>query len=840
MTTYPTMMSNSDAATQHSHNSLLPRIHANQRTLSAMFSSLSLTVFTAGKPYFEVLLTTDRSLFLDTNRSKRNSSNFFSSRTDVGLRVADSSQANFITPSAVLLNFASAKPRPTEIFYAVAVSQTLEGREMIYSASPETLATSARSVTLASDFDPDTFSRSLGIRAHRLSDRVHVTPAPTIPALQALSDEVEDGYAQNSRSATLSLRIEDGGEGESLGSQSASLSNNRNNENSSSFAGNVADSLSSHVQSPQTPSSHDEVEDGYQIHKNESAFAQTHDSSNNPDSGHLSSLNGGRRDAHSSGANSLDINSLEAPEYEDSMSMSSSDRDQRDQTDQTEQYPSFGARGASTASYVDSSHQAENPAQNRVLQSQPRNEPRSEQEDGYRMNLAQSTGRSLATEDEIADSNTASYDDPDGDYAQSWNSRQQNDSDSEDGTAMSLGAGTSGTRSSHTNSHSVGDGDSNSLDYDDGYGALEADEPAATLSHESNSEEPSALLANETDYDGTSTGELHDIGEPVAISHSAGYGDEADGWEAVHRTPFRPVPAQQPTTPRRPFDIAARLAIIEKIGHYESGSAGYSAVGVDNEFRAVGHPAYHRYHLGLSYGIIMVTQESGALGRLLLMMRHRDTATFDRIFGPSADTLLRVTNASGPHSKDSPDGRSARIQPVDGKDLWEEPWLTRFTQAGSIPLFQAAQNQYASEHYIDPILRFASWLGLNTDRALALVADRSVQMGVADAKRWILDSLGLLQTSAQRDAALHAVRQPSLLAFQRATPGLNEHDHWDADTQAAMIAALRHMGHLSPLPIPGRNQILDTLERHASQTSFIARVRDIRRSREYAEIEFEF
>src|SRR5262249_27193227 len=134
-----------------------------------------------------------------------------------------------------------------------------------------------------------------------------------------------------------------------------------------------------------------------------------------------------------------------------------------------------------------------------------------------------------------------------------------------------------------------------------------------------------------------------------------------------------------------------------------------------------GHPAHNRYHIGLSYGIIQFTQDSGMLGRLLTMMKQRDATKFAEIFGTHADQLLLVATAAGPASKDVGGGRSARVQPVDGTDLWEEPWLSRFREAGKHRPFQAAQNQLASEGYLDPMLTFAKWLGLDTDRALTLV-----------------------------------------------------------------------------------------------------------------------
>lgn len=822
MTTFPTILSNGGSAAQAQTNqTLLPRIHANQRTLSASFPSLSLTVHTAGKPYYEVFLTTDRSLFLEANRAKRTPANFYSSRTESGLRQADGSQAHFLTPSSVLRSFASTSPRPTEIFYAVAASDTQDGKILLYSATPETLALTARSIHLAGDFDVHAISASLGISARNLVVHTPLTPFSVSEPTHPLSDEVEDGAAQNSRLSSLSL---DADEDDRIAS-GASLSEDRSCP--AAYSSHSGSAYSAAVTT--VPGANDETEDGYEIHRREARSAGAH-SLDDSDGDSTRSLSEPDRDQGGQTASSSSSSSgvMGIDENEDAYGLNlsanlSEDTDESYSVDDSQDESAQNANAAYTSS---------------APYSTPYSTPKST---SYSTSHSTSKSTSYSTPYSTShsasnDSTTTGYGDPDGDYSRAWSARSKSASD--DDTPAAMSAASENNSSWTLNANDNGGWAFNAQDYDDGFGALDTHSGVLSLSHASEPEEPSALLANETDYDGKTTGEHYDIGEPVAVAHSAGYGDEADGWGAVHHAPFSPTPVQAAVAPARPFDIVARLALIEKIARYESGAAGYAAVGTDNEFRNPAHSAFHRYHLGLSYGIVLVTQESGALGRLLTMMRQRDSITFDRIFGPSAETLLRVTNATGAHSKNSPDGRSPRIQPIDGKDLWEEPWLSRFIQAGSVPLFQAAQNQYAAEHYIDPMLRFAIWLGLNTDRALALVCDRAVQMGVTDAKRWILDSLGLLHTTPQREAALRATGQPSLLAFQRATAGLDENDQWDANTQAAMIAALRHLGHLSPIPIPERNQILDTLERHAVQTTFAARLRDIRHSSVLADVEY--
>jgi hypothetical protein len=218
--------------------------------------------------------------------------------------------------------------------------------------------------------------------------------------------------------------------------------------------------------------------------------------------------------------------------------------------------------------------------------------------------------------------------------------------------------------------------------------------------------------------------------------------------------------------------------------------------------------------VGLSYGLIQFTQESGSLGRLLAMMRDRDAATFRQIFGDHADELIEVTTAPGPPAAESPDGRSARTQPIDGTDLWDEPWISRFRQAGQVTAFQAAQNELAATAYLDPVVGFAGDMGLDTDRALAMTLDRSVQMGVAGALHWITAAVGPISTPALRQQALAALDFGDLGAFQVAWH-LQPDNLWGPLTHAGLVGALRQLGSASPIPLPTLDQMLDAMVRRA-------------------------
>jgi hypothetical protein len=279
-----------------------------------------------------------------------------------------------------------------------------------------------------------------------------------------------------------------------------------------------------------------------------------------------------------------------------------------------------------------------------------------------------------------------------------------------------------------------------------------------------------------------------------------------------------PAPAAAP-----PLTIEKKRDLIGKLGEY-------TAVSADAEFNGVlgpDHPSYRRHHLGLSFGVVGFNQDAGHLGQLLSMMRERDPAKFVEIFGPDAEALLRVAAAKGPRSTESRDGRSARVQKVGGADLWEEPWIGRFREAGAFKPFQAVQNRLAAELFLDPILLFAHHIGLNTERALAMAMDRAANVGVASAEQWIATTCGPLQTPQQRQQALAALGVPNVRAFQAGYPGSEVDGQWGPKTHAAMVDALRATGR-SPVPLPTLDQLLDAMVRRASQTPWLARIQALR------------
>ena len=280
----------------------------------------------------------------------------------------------------------------------------------------------------------------------------------------------------------------------------------------------------------------------------------------------------------------------------------------------------------------------------------------------------------------------------------------------------------------------------------------------------------------------------------------------------------------------RAITVDDKMRIIEHIAPFESGGD-YGAINPDGEFAGrfgTNHPAYQRYHVGLSYGVIQFTQDSGTLGQLLVMMRDRDAATFTRIFGSDADRLIEVTTATGPGSSQSPDGRSARVQQVAGADLWDEPWVSRFRAAGGVEAFRAAQRELAARAYLDPMLQFAGWMGLDSERALTIAVDRAIQMGVHGARRWISEAAGPLSAPATRQQALVALGCADLRSFQASVAGLDVDGEWGPNTHAAMVGALRALGSASPVPIPTTDQMVEMLARRAASEPWHARLETLR------------
>lgn len=295
-------------------------------------------------------------------------------------------------------------------------------------------------------------------------------------------------------------------------------------------------------------------------------------------------------------------------------------------------------------------------------------------------------------------------------------------------------------------------------------------------------------------------------------------------------------------TPPQPLTDETRRKVVEVVAGLDGGRPRYDAMNLDGEFRGrfgPDHPYHRRAHAGLGFGIAQFGQDSGSLGQLLQAMRARDPEAFGRIFGPSADALVAMTTATGPDGPASPDGRSARVQPLDGADLWEEPWIARFKAAAAHPPFQAAQNQLASDLFLEPALPLLRQLGLATERGLAFAYDRAAHMGSTAANSFLVNGVGVAPTDAQRAEALRAVSGgEGLEAYQRAR-GLSPTGTWSVETKAALVADLRALGPgAAPVETPAYPEMLDRLVAAARGQPWAGRLERLRAHPDLADAPF--
>src|SRR2546428_6179344 len=102
----PTAVVTKSRSATPGHVSIVP----NRQRLTDFFPSLSFTIQTGGLPYYDLLLTTDPSLFDPVNAGRRTPSSFYASHQDGGLSPATDGHASHLVPSAVIRGFAAAVP----------------------------------------------------------------------------------------------------------------------------------------------------------------------------------------------------------------------------------------------------------------------------------------------------------------------------------------------------------------------------------------------------------------------------------------------------------------------------------------------------------------------------------------------------------------------------------------------------------------------------------------------------------------------------------------------------------------------------------------------------------
>ena len=292
------------------------------------------------------------------------------------------------------------------------------------------------------------------------------------------------------------------------------------------------------------------------------------------------------------------------------------------------------------------------------------------------------------------------------------------------------------------------------------------------------------------------------------------YDDEVGAEGVLSAAGSDPFLSDSPGT--TPLTIAEKYRLILPVSRLVSGAQGYAAVNADGEFNDPTHAAYQRTHHGLEWGFVLASQRSGALGRVLEACQRRDPTRFRETFGPASAELLGVTSAATPDE---------RLRPVEGALLWQEPWVSRFRAAGEVSAFRAAQNEVAIEGSLDPHLPLARAIGFTSDRALAMLFDRCVQMGNGAGPRFVINAISPLP--GVEGAALEALGFTSVQAFQESV-GLRPTGRLDTYTSAAMIEALRRLGPAAPVPVAPLGEMLDRLVAAASGRRFAHRVAVLR------------
>ncbi|HMR60637.1 MAG TPA: hypothetical protein PKD62_08910, partial [Amaricoccus sp.] len=321
--------------------------------------------------------------------------------------------------------------------------------------------------------------------------------------------------------------------------------------------------------------------------------------------------------------------------------------------------------------------------------------------------------------------------------------------------------------------------------------------------------------------------DLDSDSRPSPFAYDDGYGAPAASFAEEAGEPIPPLDALpepaagEPAAPTAPVPAAPAVAVTGAAAEdlllqaviAEGAGNRYDALSLDGGFRGrfgASDPYYQRAHDGLRYGPHQAVQDSGELGELLALMQETDGAAFAQIFGSDAGELVAVATAEGPSGLDSPGGRGPRVQPVAGRDLWEEPWLERFRNAARHAPFQAAMRAQILARRLDPLRPVAQALGIENDRGLAMLLCLGIQRGVEGAMAHAGGAVNPFDTPARLGAALDALAFTDLGAF-RAAKGLPPGDILDGPTHFALIGALRALGPDSPVQVPDAEGVLDAL-----------------------------
>jgi len=249
------------------------------------------------------------------------------------------------------------------------------------------------------------------------------------------------------------------------------------------------------------------------------------------------------------------------------------------------------------------------------------------------------------------------------------------------------------------------------------------------------------------------------ISKPVQPEKKKNKNDSADHQQLIDRLNKKPHVIEFKGVV---LDRNERLKIIAAVALCESGQDPFSAENLDTEFhmKPSASLSYGRIvHIGLSYGVIQFTQDSGSLGKLLQRMQQKDTNKFTQVFGDNYQELITLTttgvavsgvdypsgqshwnsirrtadgkNLSSLAGKNSLPKRSEirgkRVQPIaitiggSKQDLWEGTWKQRFSDAGKVGTFQEAELEFAVEAYMNPALKFCETNNIRSALGIAFV-----------------------------------------------------------------------------------------------------------------------
>ncbi|WP_420475587.1 LysM peptidoglycan-binding domain-containing protein [Noviherbaspirillum sp. ST9] len=231
-----------------------------------------------------------------------------------------------------------------------------------------------------------------------------------------------------------------------------------------------------------------------------------------------------------------------------------------------------------------------------------------------------------------------------------------------------------------------------------------------------------------------------------------------------------------------------RKQIVAAVACCEMNADGFGSVNPDTEFigRKFGkkgiETGYSRIvHIGLSYGVIQYTQDSGNIGILLKKLQEKNSSKFVQIFGGGnkeiAQSLITLTSDGRPDlrgdnsiplcgqayweeiratakgkemktlSEQDKDGdgksdlpahreiRGKRVQPIPANpsemptDIWTGTWKQRFLEAGNELDFQEAQLDCAVEMFFNPIIGLAKKNKVRSALGLAFVTACAVRGG---------------------------------------------------------------------------------------------------------------